>query len=223
MIKSKFLFPLLFLTMVSLNGCISLSGLHTGKTVPKGKSEVSASVNFNTSPNFQDDDDDDFDVIPVIPLAPSVELGFRHGISERFDIGFKANSFLNFLLDGKVQLVGDQDSRFAVATGLGIGMFGLSIGDGLLYNVQVPFYTSFHPSENFTIALAPKYIGQFRSGGNGDFFLNYIGANLGFIWGNTRKFGIDLGLYRLTSGVNVGDSDGGISLFNLGIGTSFQF
>lgn len=223
MIKSRLLFPLLLLIMVLLNGCISLSGFHTGKTVPKGKSEISASANFNTSPNFQDDDD--IDIIPVVPLAPSAEIGFRHGISERVDIGFRANSFLNFLLDGKVQLVGDQDSRFAAATGVGIGMFGLSLGEGLLLNVQVPFYTSFHPSENFTIALAPRYIGQFRSGGQGDddFFLNYFGANLGFLWGKTRKFGIDLGLYGLTSGRNVGDSNGSISLFNLGIGTTFQF
>jgi hypothetical protein len=198
------------------SGCASLSGLQTAKTNGKDNAEIFFSANFNQTPDFDIDEDDDGEVF----FFPNIELGGSYGVHEKVDIGIRMSTNLNILAEVKYQVVGDQESDFAAAVGAGVGAFGFISSVGGLYNFQIPMYTSYHPSDNFGIYLAPRYIGQFGTGdvGDGDSnYLSYIGANTGFLWGKKTKFGVDIGYFGVS-----GAGDANTTLLQIGLGMKFM-
>ena len=199
-----------------LSNCASLTGFQDGKTVGQGNGEFSASLNFSGSPNFGDLDDgvDSIDTeIPTL-LFPSFEFGGRYGVADRVDLTLRLNTNLNLGLGAKVQVLGDQDSKAALALGAEVGTFGLVTG---LWNVQVPVYFSIHPTPKFAWYASPRYIYQFTSYTGAENGLRYLGGNTGFLFGERNKFGIDLGYY------NVGADDANVGTFQIGIGGRFRF
>jgi hypothetical protein len=210
-----FLIASLFL----LNGCASLSGFHTGKTVGENNGEILLSLNLANAPDFTGDEEID-DAIGNV-FFPNIEFGGRYGVTEKLDVGLKLNTSLNLLVDTKYQIVGDQESPFAMAVGAGFGTFGLISVNGALLNFQVPLYTSFHPADNVAIYLSPRYIGQFglTVAGNSS-LLNYLGSNFGVEFGrNDFRFGFDFAYYSLANSNLSDDSDA--QLLQFGIGAKF--
>lgn len=205
---------LLFFSIATLSiSCASLSGLQTGRTVGKGNGQLGLSLNTNKTPDFDTDEEDE-----LYFLVPSVEFSGTYGITEKFDLSFKANTLFNVGLDAKVQVVGDQTSQFALSLGGGVGIFGFIAGTGALYNFQIPLYTSFHPSENFTFYVTPRYIGQVgTSFGESSDLLNYTGANMGVLFGKKVQFGLDLGIYDFSY------NGGSNPLVQFGVGVKFNF
>jgi hypothetical protein len=205
-----------------LSSCASISGFQTGRTVGEESGEIMFSVNGTQSPDFAEldeedgapEDEDEFRI-----FAPNIEIGGRYGISEKVDFGIRANTNLNILADVKVQVMGDQQSPFALATGLGVGMFGFVSTSGGLFNFQVPVYASYHPSDNLDLYVSPRYIGQWGTTfGESSGLLNYFGANVGFLTGRRTKFGVDLAYF----GLNNADSDYSETLFQIGFGMKFK-
>jgi hypothetical protein len=115
----------------------------------------------------------------------------------------------------KVQVIGDRSSPFALSLGAEIATFGLVSG---LWNVQLPVYTSYHPTDDIAIYLNPRYIYQFTSYGTAQNGLSYVGGNGGLLFGKRNRFSIDFGYYKLGK-VDI-DSFG---LFQFGVGGRFAF
>lgn len=212
----QLLFLLLFganLTLV-LPSCASLTGFQDGRTVGKDNGEFYGSLNFSTSPNFNDWEDDTSTInVPTLTF-PSLEFGGRYGVAEKVDLTLRLNTNLNVGVGTKFQIVGDRQSPFAMALGAEVGSFGLVLG---LLNIQVPLYLSVHPSESFGWYLTPRYIRQFSTYAGVEGGLSYFGGNTGFLFGKRNKFGLDIGYYRL------GGIDASIGLFQLGFGGRFAF
>ncbi len=207
--KNLIVLPIVLLAMgLLLNNCASLTGFQDGRTVGKGNGEIIASLNFSQSPNFQDIEDENDLSIPRI-FFPSAEIGYRYGVGEKIDVGFRLNTNLNVALGMKAQLVGDRQSPAALALGFEGGTFSLIGG---LWNASVPVYFSLHPSENFTWYLTPRFTYQFSTLGSFNSGFTYLGGNTGFMFGRRAKFGLDVGLYR------VGADGSSIGTFQVGLG-----
>jgi hypothetical protein len=199
-----------------LSNCASLTGFHDGKTLGQGNGEFSASLSYNATPAFKDIDDGVDSISTDIPSIgfPNLEFGGRYGINEKVDLTLRLNTSLNLGFGAKVQVVGDRDSKVALALGAEIGSFGLILP---LWNVQVPVYFSVHPSEKFTWYATPKYIYQFSTVGEVTGGARYVGANTGLLFGSKNKFGIDFGYF------NAGIDGATTGLFQFGIGGRFAF
>jgi len=203
--KKHFLF--LFFALVGasffLTNCASLTGFQDGRTVGKDNGEFSVSLNFAQSPDFDEWEDsaDSFDVIPNQYFG-NIEFGGRYGVAEKVDLTLRLNTSLNLGIGVKAQVVGDQESKFALAVGAEVGTFALVSG---LWNVQIPVFLSVHPAENLAWYLSPRYIYQFTSYAGADNGLSYVGGNTGLLFGKRHKFGLDVGYYRVgTDGERIG-------------------
>lgn len=197
---------------LSLHSCASLTGYQDGRTLGEEKGEVGVSFNVSHSPDFYfDDGEDDLDEIFA---APNLELTGRYGVSDKFDLGVKLNTNLNLSITTKTQILGDHQSKSALAIGVDVGTFGLISS---LWNAQLPLYFSLHPSDKITWYLSPRYIFQFATG-DLNTNLSYFGGNTGILFGKKNKIGFDLGYYNLSDF----DSDGS-SLLTIGVGGKFVF
>lgn len=208
-------------TLALWSSCASISGFQTGRTVGANNGEIMFSINGTRTPDFNDisDNPDDVDSESFSIFAPNIELGGRFGIGETVDFGIRANTNLNILADVKVQVVGDQESPFALAAGAGLGMFGFVSTSGGLFNFQIPVYASYHPSDKLDFYLSPRYIGQWGTTfGESSGLINYWGANVGFLTGQKVKFGIDLAYY----GLGNAETGFGDTLFQIGFGMKFK-
>jgi len=205
---------LAFSATLLLTNCVSLTGFQTGRTVGEGNGEFLASLNASQTPDFDFNKDDTTDVENF--FFPNLELSGRYGIIEKLDIGLRVNTNFNFAVDARYQLIGDRQSPVALSAGLGVGTFAVFAA---LWNVQVPLYFSFHPSESIDIYITPRYIAQFAAGdfsGN----LSYYGGNAGVLFGKRTKFGIDAGLYSIRSSGTDGEI---LPISTIGVGVKIPF
>ncbi len=208
--NTKFLF--FSLSLVFLASCASLTGYQDAKTLGKDVLEGGASLNLSRSPDFISDVSSGADVTPI-PF-PNLELTARYGISEKFDLGVRLNTSLNIGFSGKYQVVGDRQSKVALAIGGELGSFGVISN---LWNIQMPLYFSVHPSQKFSWYLSPRYVYQFGAGDLGlGPNLNYYGGNTGILYGSKHKFGLDIGYYGLD-----GITSSTTNLLTFGIGGKF--
>lgn len=206
--KQQFWLVLLALAGIALffSNCASLTGFQDGRTLGTNNGELSASINFSQSPDFNDWEDDSSSVnIPTI-FFPSIEFGGRYGVGERVDITMRMNTNLNLGVGAKFQVVGDRESSAALSLGAEVATFGLIAG---LWNIQVPVFFSLHPKENFAWYLNPRYIYQFTTFAGAENGLTYLGGNTGLLFGKRNKFGLDVGYYRI--GTN-GDAIGALQI-----------
>jgi hypothetical protein len=204
----------IFALLALLSSCASLTGYQDGKTLGTNNFELTTSANFSQSPTFLDlIDSVSADEIPTFGF-PNIEIGGRYGVIEKLDLTLKMNTNLNIALGAKYQFLGDKHSKFALSSGVELGTFGLVTN---LWNIQIPLYASFHPTEKFAIYASPRYIYQFTSlAGLIDW--NYYGGNIGLMFGSKHKFAIDAGFYKVgVAGVRK------IALNSFGIGGKFYF
>ena len=201
-------------SIIIYTGCASLTGYQDGKSIGEGNGEAMITLNFSQSPSFSDlEDSIGINEIPRIGF-PNIEVGGRYGATEKLDVTVRMNSNLNIGVGTKYQIIGDQLSNFAMGLGAEVSTFGLISG---LWNVQIPVFTSFHPSEKFSIYASPRYIYQFQSLAGIEGW-SYIGGNIGLLLGSRHKFGIDAGFYQVgAAGIQK------VGLTSIGIGAKFVF
>lgn len=194
--------------------CASLTGYQDGRALGEGKGEVGLSLNVSQSPDFFNDDDEDDEFLDQNVVFPNFEITGKYGINENFDFGVKLNSNFNFSLTTKYQIIGDKQSKTAMAIGADVGNFALFTN---LWNAQIPLYFSVHPNEKIAWYLSPRYIYQFEAV---DFAsnLNYVGGNTGLLFGSKFKFGFDFGYYRMSN-----FQDNAVNLFTVGLGGKYVF
>lgn len=200
--------------MLFLASCASLTGFQDGRTVGKENGDFYGSLNFSSSPDFNDWENDTVVVdVPTLTF-PNLEFGGRYGVGEKVDLTLRLNTNLNVGIGAKFQVIGDRQSPFAMSLGAEVGSFGIVLG---LLNVQVPVYLSVHPSESFSWYLTPRYIRQFSTFASVENGLSYFGGNTGLLFGKRHKFGLDIGYYRL------GGIENSVGLFQFGLGGRFAF
>jgi len=205
--KITFFFMVIFVT-----SCASLTGYQDGKSIGAGNGEIMASLNLSQSPSFNDIEDST-NIISIPRFSfPNIEVGGKYGVTEKLDVFVRLNTNLNFNAGMKYQVVGDRSSQFALGAGAEVGNFALISS---LWNVQIPVYASYHPTENFTVYASPRYIYQFTTFAGLDGW-SYVGGNFGLLFGNKNKFGIDVGIYKV--GAN---GIGRIGLTSFGFGGRF--
>ena len=164
---------ILIVLIFSLNSCVQISTLQSAKTLEKDEKNWGIAAAYYTA-----SEGDLFGEEAIgIEGIPVVELFGRQGFSENFDAGLKLSSAANLQIDGKLQLVGNQDdAKFALATGLALE-YQYSGFENLVTRQTLPLYLSYHPNEKLAIYTSPKVIHQYVSDENDTFF---IGDNLGF-------------------------------------------
>ncbi len=201
-----------------MSSCASLTGFEEGRTVGKDNSELTISGNFTRVPDLFDDDDEIFDTLSVNNNIsfPNLEAAFKYGITDKFDIGIRASTNFNLSTYMKYQVVGDKSSSFALSPGFEIGTIL-----GAAYNIGIPIYASYYPTDNVAINVTPRFMYQFITG-NGSNGASYIGGNFGLMFGKRNKFGLDIGVYNVGSDL-IGSESASQSLITIGVGGKFKF
>jgi len=148
-------------------GCANMSALQTAKTMPAGDGRVLVGGGYYASPSVNEGVGDVTGEEADLKF-PYLEVGYRRGIVENFELGAKATLPGTIAVDGKYQLV--NTGRFALAGGLGAGYLSLSSGEGeektttRIIDVTVPVYASFDLGEYVALYTSPKYLLRMTSG-----------------------------------------------------------
>lgn len=195
-----------------LSSCASLTGFEEGRSLGEENSELTISGNFTRVPDlFDDEDSGGLDTLSTSVSFPNIEVTFKRGITEKLDVGLRASTNLNASTFAKYQVVGDKSSKFALSPGFEAGTVL-----GLAYNVGVPIYATYYPTEAVAVNITPRYMYQFIVG-EGTSGASYLGGNFGLLFGKKNKFGIDIGYY------NVGTDGNSESLVTVGLAGKFRF
>lgn len=207
----KFVLPLL--SVFLLGSCIQLSTFQTAKTTEKNSGDILVAIGAGgVSESFTGESIG----------FPTFEIAGRYGVGEKVDVGLKISYFSSYLFDVKYQFVGDQDSKFAMATGPGLGLYAFGFGS-TIFQATIPLHMSVHPSDRFAIYLTPRYSGQFAIG-DASGSLSYLGGSTGFELGRRTRFGMDIS-YMSALGEEVDGEDFedfGLGLFQVGFGVKFR-
>lgn len=205
---------LVVMTILIMSSCVQLSTFQTAKPVPKGDGEIMIAIGGGGITDGFGDESVGFGTF---------EVAGRMGVGEKVDIGLKISHFISYVADVKYQFVGDQTSKFAMATGPGFGVYAFGLGTTIA-QFTLPLHMSVHPSERLGIYFTPRYSGQFAFGDESG-SLNYLGGSVGVETGKNVKFGLDVSYLKLLNDQDVdGDTfeDFGLGLFQIGLGVKFR-
>lgn len=170
------------------SGCASVSSYTTAKTTPKGKMRYSLAGGVSL---YQPTD-----ASPELSTKPAVEAMIRRGFGDRFDIGIKYASLINFGIDFKFAFI--NGAKFAMALGAYGGYFthGPTGSQMSGPEVMIPLYISVHPATWLGFYVVPKAVVRLPMSKSG-MYANYDATSL---------------YYGGTGGVQIGSPNFGIYL-----------
>lgn len=178
--------------------CIQFSGIQTAQTLGKNRSEIMGAVGgLSTQVDFDLDSTSSATTVVV----PNMELSYRYGVTENLDLGFKYSFSNTLLLSTKYQFLGGKAEGLAMAVGAEIGWQGLPLVPDL-FQVHIPAFISYHPTEKFAIYTNPRYVTQFSSSIDGS--INYFGLSSGIEFGRDVCLPVDVSWFKV---LNEGDQD----------------
>ncbi len=184
-------------TVIAASGCPSTPLLVNARPLGNGKNAVIvAGTVYGVSLASTGSSSSNSDVSGLLTV-PTLDLMYRHGFGNRFDMGFALTGWGKVSVDGKINIL--NSPRFAFSIDPGIGGFFLAAGDVgagyMQFTVPFLFDIAFSPSSRLT--LAPMYSGiyTFASGGSGtgssgsaSVYTHLIGGNVGFEFTLSRLF-----------------------------------
>ena len=91
--------------------------------------------------------------------VPFGQVVYEYGVADKLDAGISISSAFNALINVKYQLIGDQESRFALALNPGLE-FQLGGDDGFFLRPHFSAPLSLDLDDKFTLFAEPKYIYQ---------------------------------------------------------------
>jgi len=190
--------PFFFLALI-MSGCISITSLQSGRTVGKGNVEVAASATYGNYSKYSID----WEEYNNLPIA---EVGGNFGLNDNLDIGLNINSIFTISSNLKCQFIGNKSSLFASSLGTEAGISFLMIGNSVLYYYySIPLYLSYHPSENISLFITPRYGKSFIESPGSDNYpdfqsikTNHFGFSYGFSFGNKNKIVLELSNFNKT-------------------------
>lgn len=153
--------------------CISMSSLQTAEILKEGEGRVLLGAGHYTSPAVNKAVDELETATNTTTKSddlklPYIEFGYRRGLSEIFELGFKYTFPGSLGLDGKLGLI--NTAKFDLALGLGVGYLTMESGESsttstsetkfksTLIDFMVPLYASYRINESFALYTSPKYI-----------------------------------------------------------------
>ncbi len=180
---------LYFLVLVFVfQSCASISGFQDGKTLGKKITELESSIIYSKAPAYKSTDH-------ASTYFPNSGLNFglhlRSGLNDKTDIGFRLNTNLSAAVSLKRQILGDQYSHAAIATGIEVGTSPYAFGFSN-FAISIPLYFSIHPEENYSMYFSPIYTAELSSLNTHH---NY-GVNFGLLSGSWNKTGLEFGYYK---------------------------
>lgn len=196
---------ILVFAVFTLSSCAQLTRLDTARTIGEGNSEIGAHI---TAFGVDETSSPDFGGVAI----PFVVLNFNHGISEKVDLMFSANTAANIYFSPKIQVYGDQNSSLAISVlpGVDMQLGNLDAQDepDLYFRPHISSIISLHQNK-WALFLEPKYIYQYWT--ENHFFGSTIGVDY-----SMEKTSIALGYsYFPITGT---DLAAGSNLFQIGVG-----
>ena len=190
---------------IFLSSCAQLTRLDTGRTIGDNNMELGGyitayGINEAASPDLGGG------ALPVIGFQ------INYGLSDKIDMNASLNSSGNIYLNPKIQLVGDQESSFALSVLPGIDIQAGSLDDGdqpLIFRPHLSTILSFHQDE-WAAFLEPKYIYQHITESH------FLGATFGVEYFMNQRTKLALG-YSYFPLVGT-DLVPGSNLYNIGFG-----
>lgn len=155
--------------LTTWSGCASVSSYTTAKTTPKGKMRYSLAGGVAL---YQPTD-----ASPELTTKPAVEAMIRRGFGDRFDLGIKYASLINFGIDFKIAFI--NGAKFAMALGAYGGYFthGPTGSQMSGPEVMIPLYISVHPTTWLGIYVVPKAVVRLPLSKSG-MYANYDATSL---------------------------------------------
>lgn len=129
------------------------------------------------------------------------EINARYGVIDQLDVGTTIRIIGASGIDLKYQFYGDHESKYAVAVGTEFGFFFIPTRyqDVNTFEMTIPAFLGYYPSENFALYINPKYVyrkygsiettsfwgatGGARMGDDVGFFVEY-----GFLWNRSSDW-----------------------------------
>lgn len=131
-----------------LSSCAQFTRLESGKTIGKRNKRVSTYVSYFS---FQGQDN--------IQL-PYAHIAFEYGISDKLDAGLSISSAFNTLINAKYQMIGDQDSKFALSLNPGAEVQFANQEEVAFVRPHFSLPMSYDLNDKFSLLLEPKYVYQ---------------------------------------------------------------
>ncbi len=187
---SQFAIFLLFLSMTS---CLSINSLQDGKTLGESNVEIGVNGDFTGLTDLFFDNNASWLLLE----------GFvRAGVSERLDIGIKANYTGFIAMNTKYQIVGNQSSTFASSIGLEMGINLFSFEETNYYGLLTS-YNSFSLFENnLHFIFSPKYAFHSKDDLLDNPQRNILGLSYGILIGDQTRVGIENTHFSVFNGIN---------------------
>lgn len=177
---------IIFMFVILLSSCGTFSGMQTGRTVEHQAVEIGLSY-YRPTGIFNALNIKKKDGSKPLKLG-YVQFNGKYGITDHLDAGISLNTYGLIGLEAKYQLLGDQESLFALSVGGSLNTFFF-----YYYELQIPVYASVHPLPELAIYVSPKYSSQFLSflGLSGVSYNSYLGLSGGVMYGDRVKVGLD--------------------------------
>ncbi len=173
---------ILFAVLTGLVGCVSFSSLQTARTTPKN--DFGFSLGVGTQDYMFSEKGNE--------LIPGFDLAGRYGINKRMDIGLKVTIGGSPILDTKIQIIGNDSSKFAASIGFGLGWF-------FDKNFILPFYFSYYPNDKIGFYINPKIASDYHIFKFSYYKSNEIpfieGASIGMRYGRKNAVFIEYSIY----------------------------
>ena len=179
--KNLFLFALLSFALTS---CISNTAMQTGRVLEKGKVQITAGTSNSTykikeepSSIFSSlDIEDDDNVGGSIDILGRVKVGLGHNTDIGIGLSLGNVFFGSGEIELKHQLIGNQNSKFALSAGLKYNFqnyFGIRLNQ-----LTVPVYASYHLNDKLAFYSSPRFVQMRTSDENLNYFGIVNGINL---------------------------------------------
>lgn len=188
-----YLLTLLVSILATFSSCISPNSLQSGRTVGKGKMDMTVSMTEGQYNDHFVDEKNRFDYIPIF------EGSMKYGLFENFDISCKFSTASFASAQAKLQFLGNKKSLFAASIGADAGFIIVSEEIGY-WQTSIPLYLSIHPTDKFAIYVTPRYCrsNRYKSvttegpGYINDGYWKYIDLSYGLIFGKEKRFMIEI-------------------------------
>lgn len=195
---------LLAIALICCSSCAQLSLFQDAKTLGTGKLSLGGIIS-GYGINDRDGNDD-----IVLPYLAGQGI---YGVSEKVDLQLSVSLAGGILLAPKFQILGNQESKWALALNPGAELNLSSFeSEGIgIFRSHYSGIASYHPSNKLSIFFEPRYITQYRTDQINDAF---YGASSGIILKASSSIDLSFGgsfyevkhtseqLYQLGMGIN---------------------
>jgi len=184
---------LLCLSTTVLCGCYSMSEMQTGRVLKKNEFRGVGGIGFTMAEMETAEA-----ITSVNPLLLNAVI--RGGLGHKLEVSLNMAVVGSYSAGIKRQFIGTDSSKVAGSIALAGGyssMLNWDYGIGY-YDISIPLYFSFHPSEAFAFYINPRYQYKILSEEtyeNGANSANWVGGATGIMIGKKTRFILEGSLY----------------------------